>query len=50
MTGIHDDFPADDVNSNDPILEKKLKQLDGEYYTKETILGVGLMESTKLFG
>ena len=28
MTGIHDVFPANDVNSNDPILEKKLKQQD----------------------
>ena len=28
MTGIHDVFPADDIDSNDPISEKKLKQLD----------------------
>jgi len=39
MTGIHDVFPADDIVSNDPISEKKLKQLDGEYSTKKTILG-----------
>jgi hypothetical protein len=41
MTGIHDVFPADDIDShaNDPISEKKLKQLDGEYSTKKTILG-----------
>jgi hypothetical protein len=38
MTGIHDVFLADDINSNDPISEKKLKQLDGEYSTKKTIL------------
>jgi hypothetical protein len=46
MTGIHDVFPADDIDShaNDPISEKKLKQLDGEYSTKKT------MESRKLFG
>ena len=25
MAGIHDVFPADDVDSNDPISEKKLK-------------------------
>ena len=30
---------ADKINSNDPISEKKLKQLDGEYSTKKTILG-----------
>jgi len=39
MTGIHDVFPANDNDSNDPILEKKLKQLDGEYATTKTILG-----------
>jgi hypothetical protein len=26
MRGIHDVFPADIINSNDPILEKKLKR------------------------
>ena len=39
MPGIHDVFPADDNNANDPILEKKLKQLDGEYGTTKTIIG-----------
>jgi hypothetical protein len=39
MTGIHDVFPADDNDSNDPISVKKLKQLDGEYATTKTILG-----------
>jgi hypothetical protein len=39
MTGIHDVFPADEIDSNNPISEKKLKQLDGEYSTKKTILG-----------
>jgi hypothetical protein len=34
MTGIHNVFPADKINSNNPISEKKLKQLDGEYSTK----------------
>jgi hypothetical protein len=38
MTGIHDVFPADDIDANDPISEKKLKQLDGEYSTKKKIL------------
>jgi hypothetical protein len=39
MAGIHDVFPANDVDSNDPILEKKLKQGDDEYATKKIILG-----------
>ena len=39
MTGIHDVFPADDDDSNDPISEKKLKQGDGRYATKKIILG-----------
>ena len=39
MTGIHDVFPANDVDSNDPISEKKLEQYDGEYATTKTILG-----------
>jgi len=38
MAGIHV-FPADDVDSNDPILEKKLKQRDGKHATKKVILG-----------
>jgi hypothetical protein len=39
MTGIHDVFPGDEIDSNNPISDKKLKQLDGEYSTKKTILG-----------
>jgi hypothetical protein len=39
MIGIHNVFPANDNDSNDPILEKKLKQLDGEYSMAKTILG-----------
>ena len=39
MPGIYDVFPADDNDANDPILEKKLKQLDGEYGTTKTIIG-----------
>jgi hypothetical protein len=39
MTGIHDVFPANNNDANDPISEKKLKQLDGEYLTTKTILG-----------
>ena len=39
MTGIRDVFLVDEINDNDPISKKKLKQLDGEYSTKKTILG-----------
>ena len=40
MTGIHDVFPAnDDDNGDDPILEKKLKQLKAQYATLKTLLG-----------
>ena len=39
MAGIHDVFPADEIDDNDPISKKKLKQLDGEYSIKKTILG-----------
>jgi hypothetical protein len=38
MSGIHDAFPADENDANDPISEKKLKQSDGEYATTKTIL------------
>jgi hypothetical protein len=40
MTGIHDIFPADDENDeDDPISEKKLKKLEGQYSTVKTLLG-----------
>jgi hypothetical protein len=39
MAGIQDVFPANDIDSNDLISEKKLKQRDGEYATKKVILG-----------
>jgi len=40
MTGIHDVFPANDEdNGDDPISEKKLKQLEGQYSTATTLLG-----------
>ena len=39
MLGIHDVFPANIVNSNDPISEKKLKKGEGQYSTLKTLLG-----------
>ncbi len=39
MHGIHDVFPLDEDDSNDPILEKKLKKGEGRYDTRKTLLG-----------
>ena len=39
-TGIHDIFPANDLDDgDDPISEKKLKNLEGQYSTEKTLLG-----------
>ena len=39
MEGIHDVFPADSNDGNDPISEKKLLKGDGQYAALKTILG-----------
>jgi hypothetical protein len=41
MTGIHDVFPPDDINNDNPISEKKLKKGEGTYSnsTRKTLLG-----------
>jgi hypothetical protein len=39
MQGIHDVFPADIVDINNPISEKKLKKGEGQYSTFKTLLG-----------
>jgi hypothetical protein len=39
MTGIHDVFPADDVDDNDPISNKKLKMGEGCWDLNKEILG-----------
>jgi hypothetical protein len=40
MTGIHDVFPTNDLDDGDnPISEKKLKKLEGQYSTEKTLLG-----------
>jgi hypothetical protein len=39
MLGIHDVFPANIVDSNDPISEKKPKKGEGQYSTLKTLLG-----------
>jgi hypothetical protein len=39
MHGIHDVFPPDAEDSDDPILKKKLKKGKGMYKTRKTLLG-----------
>jgi hypothetical protein len=39
MTGIHDVFPSNIVNSDNPISEKKLKKGEGQYSTLKMLLG-----------
>jgi hypothetical protein len=39
MTGIHDVFPANIVDANNPISEKKLLKGEGQYSTSKTLLG-----------
>ena len=39
MTGIHDVFPADLHDNNDPISEKKLLKGEGQYSMLKTLLG-----------
>ena len=39
MEGIHDVFPADSNDGNNPIFEKKLRKGDGQYAALKTILG-----------
>ena len=40
MTGIHDVFPSDDTDNDNPISEKKLKQGEGIYSTRKNIIGI----------
>jgi hypothetical protein len=39
MTGIHDVFPPDEDDSNDPISKKTLLKYEGQYSTRKTLLG-----------
>ena len=47
MTGIHDVFPADNDDGNDPISNKELKKLEGQYSTVKTLLGFDFNGITK---
>jgi hypothetical protein len=39
MTGIHDVFPPDANDNNDPISEKKLRAQEGLYSMRKMLLG-----------
>ena len=39
MTGIHDVFPADENDNEDPIAKRKLEKKEGEYDVLKTVLG-----------
>jgi hypothetical protein len=39
LTGIHDVFPADEEDENDPVSLKKLKQLEGQFALDKEMLG-----------
>ena len=47
MTGIHDFFPRDAVDSNNSILEKKLIKHEGRYSTLKTLLGFNFNGTAK---
>ena len=50
MTGIHEVFLPEDTDNNNPILEKKLKQGEGIYSTRKTLLGFDFNGEEKLCG
>ena len=39
LTGIHDVFPKDEDDDNDPISLKKLKKLEGSWVLQKDMLG-----------
>ena len=41
MSGIHDVFPADNMDKNDPISLKKMKSLEAMWALEKDILGLG---------
>jgi hypothetical protein len=47
MTGIHDIFPVDDADDNDPISNKKLKKGEGMWDLNKEILGFDFDGDTK---
>jgi hypothetical protein len=47
MHGIHNIFPPDAEDSDDPILKKKLKKGKGMYKTRKILLGFNIDSKTK---
>jgi hypothetical protein len=47
MMGIHDVFPPDDMDENDPISLKKLLKGDSQYSTKKYLLGFNFNRDDK---
>ena len=50
MEGIHDIFPPDDGDANDPLSEKMLLKQDGQYDVLKTALVLNLMVLEKRYG
>jgi hypothetical protein len=50
MTGIHDVFPPDNDDSNDPISEKKMIKEEGQYSNRKTYWGSTLTARQKPCG
>ena len=48
MTGIHDVFPKDAIDSNDSISEKKLIKQEGRYATLKMLLGFDFNGTAKM--
>ncbi len=47
MHGVHDVFPRDNVDSNNPISEKKLAKGEGTYLMRKTLLRFDFNGETK---
>jgi hypothetical protein len=47
MTGIHDMFPPDNDDSNDPISKNKMIKEEGQYSNRKTLLGFDFDGSAK---
>jgi hypothetical protein len=48
MTGIHNVFPANIIDGNDSILEKKLLKGEGQYSLVKTLLGFEFYGNCKI--
>ena len=41
--GVHNVFPANNIDANDPLSEKKLKKQEGQWAMEKDCLGLRLM-------